>query len=112
VDSTIEFVDQHPAFLALLHAPSSTRSPAAIRRIVKERLAACLRACRPKLSQRKALELATITLQMLRALNQLYAEVDSQERRGVVREFKTAVLSYLSVRTGSVLHVSGEQKEK
>lgn len=99
IESTIRFADENPAFLALLDAPSSTRTPAAIRKIIKERLAACLRACQPQLSQRKALELATVTLQMLKAMNQLYAEVSPQEKRGVVHEFRIAVLSYLNVRT-------------
>jgi len=99
IDSTIRFADENPAFLALLDAPSSTRSPAAIRKVIKERLAACLLACRPRLTEKKALELATVTLQMLKAMNQLYAEVPPQQKRGVVHEFKVAVLSYLKVRT-------------
>ena len=99
IDSTIRFADENPAFLALLDAPSSTRSPEAIRKVIKERLAACLLACRPGLTQRKALELATVTLQLLKAMNQLYAEVAPQQKRGVVHEFKVAVLSYLNVRT-------------
>jgi AcrR family transcriptional regulator len=99
IESTIRFADENPAFPALLDAPSSTRTPAAIRKIIKERLAACLRACLPRLPQRKALELATVTLQMLKAMNQLYAEVPLPEKRGVVQEFKIAVLSYLNVRT-------------
>lgn len=99
IESTIRFADENPAFLALLDAPSSTRTPAAIRKVVKERLATCLHACRPRLSQRKALELAAVTLQMLKAMNQLYAEVSPQEKRGVVHEFKIAVLSYLNART-------------
>jgi AcrR family transcriptional regulator len=99
IDSTIRFADENPAFLALLDAPSSTRSPAAIRQVIKEGLAACLLACRPGLPQKKALELATVTLQMLRAMNQLYAEVPAQQKRGIVHEFKIAVLSYLNVRT-------------
>lgn len=99
IESTIRFADENPAFLALLDAPSSTRTPAAIRNVIKERLAACLRACRPRLPQRKALELAAVTLQMLKAMNQLYAEVSPQEKRGVVQEFKTAVVSYLNART-------------
>ena len=99
IDSTIRFADENPAFLALLDAPSGTRSLEAIRKVIKERLAACLLACRPGLTQRKALELATVTLQMLKAMNQLYAEVPPQQKRSVVHEFKVAVLSYLNVRT-------------
>jgi hypothetical protein len=32
-------------------------------------------------------------------MNQLYAEVPPQQKRGIVHEFKIAVLSYLNVRT-------------
>src|SRR6185312_4255433 len=44
---TMEFVQTHRAFLALLDAPSSTRSPVALRNTLRARLARCLVAMRP-----------------------------------------------------------------
>src|SRR5581483_10554202 len=48
IDLSVDFVESHPAFLALLDAPSVTRSPASLRMTLRERLAACLIAVHPR----------------------------------------------------------------
>lgn len=96
VDSTVCFVESHPAFIPLLDAPSETRSPASIRNILKERIAQFFIARKRRLSRQKALRLATVTLQILRGLNQLYAEAQPEERRHFIHEFKVVLLCYLT----------------
>ncbi len=100
IDLTIGFVESHPAFIALLDAPLSTRTPAAIRTVLRERVAALLRAIRPRLSHVTALRLAAVMLQIMKTLNQLYAEAPPGEKRAIVREFKVLLLCYLDARIG------------
>jgi AcrR family transcriptional regulator len=99
IGMTVGFVESHPAFLALLDAPLSTRSPASLRNTLRQRLAACISAVRPSLNRNVALELATVTLQMIKGLNQLYGESTPLERKRLVREYETAITAYLAVRT-------------
>ena len=100
LNMTVRFVDDHPAFLALLDAPASTRSPASLRNTVRMRLARCLRVVRPGIQKKKALRLATVTLQMLRGLNQLYGEVSAAEWKRIVEEYTVAISVYLKTQTG------------
>lgn len=95
--SSVRFVESHPAFLQLLDAPSSTRSPLALRQTLRERLASCLAAVQPRLSKNKAMRLAAVTLQMVKGLNQLYAEASEPHRRQFVTEYRIALTSYLTV---------------
>jgi AcrR family transcriptional regulator len=99
IDSTIRFVKGHPAFLALFDAPPSTRSPAAIRNVFRERVAGFLLASRPGMSKTKALRLANITLEIIKALNRVYSEIHPQERAAYVKEFKLVLFAYLRSRT-------------
>jgi AcrR family transcriptional regulator len=96
---TVSFVEDHPAFLALLDAPASTRSPTSLRNTLRTRLARCLSAVRPEVRKKKALRLATVTLQMIRGLNQLYGEASSTDRKRIVEEYNVAISSYLRART-------------
>src|ERR1700733_5732319 len=92
---SVRFVHDHPAFPALLDAPASTRSPASLRNTVRMRMARCLSAVRPGIEEKKALRLATVTLQMIRGLNQLYGEVSAAEWKRIVEEYTVAISAYL-----------------
>ncbi len=100
VDGTVSFVESHPAFLPLLDAPSETRSPASIRNVIRERIAEYFMARKRRLSRQKALRFAIVTLQILRGLNQLYAEAQPGEKQSVVHEFKVVLLCYLTSQVG------------
>ncbi|HVW86776.1 MAG TPA: TetR/AcrR family transcriptional regulator [Bryobacteraceae bacterium] len=101
VDLTVEFVNTHPAFPALLDAPRSTRASHAMRHVLRERFAGFLLAQNPRLSKRKALRLGTVVLHIIKALNQLYTELPKPERREFIQEFKMVLLSYLNARMES-----------
>jgi len=98
VDSTVLFAARHPAFLALLDAPASTHAPAAVRERFQQLVATMLLARRPRMSPGKALRLATVTLQMIKAMNFLYRDLSPRERRPYVREFKMLLQRYLECR--------------
>jgi hypothetical protein len=100
VDSTVLFVERHPAFLTLLDAPASTHPPAAVRERFQQLVASFLLARRPRMSPKKALRLATITLQMVKAMNFLYRDLSPQARRPYIQEFKMLLQCYLESRIG------------
>ena len=97
IDITIHFVDSHPAFLALLDAPSSTRRPAS-RNPLRERFAGFFLAQQPRIAKPKAMQLAMVTMHIMKALNQLYTELAPAERRSFIQEFKLVLYSYLNAR--------------
>lgn len=98
IELTVSFVEAHPALPALLDAPQSTRVPAAMRDVLRKRFAGVLLAQSPRMSKVKALWLGTVTLHIIKALNQLYMELPPRERRRIVQEFKMVLLSYLNAR--------------
>lgn len=99
IGSMTEFVDQNPAFLQLLDAPDSTRNPSA-RAVFREMIARIL-AVKLRASWTRLMRVASVTLQLLRAMNELYAEAPKDERRQITREFRTVLGCYLSAQLKS-----------
>jgi AcrR family transcriptional regulator len=100
IDLNIGFVEGHRAFVALLDAPHSTRIPAAIQIRLRERFARFFLAKKPRLSKERAAQLAIVTMHILKALNQLYAETPARQRRQYIPEFKAVLTGYLISRLG------------
>ncbi len=98
VDSTVSFVRRHPAFQALLDAPAATQAPAGTRERFEQLVATMLLGRSPRMSPKKALRLATITLQMIKAMNFLYRGLSPREQRPYVQEFKMLLRWYLECR--------------
>lgn len=101
VDSTVAFAERHPAFLALLDAPASTCSTTQVRQRFQKLVATFLVARKPRLAPEKALRLATMTLQMIKAMNFLYRDLSAKERRVYAEEFKILLSCYLERRMNS-----------
>ena len=99
ISLTVSFIDGHPAFLALMDAPSSTRTPAAIKRVIRDRFTKMFRARKPRMSPEKAGQLANVTLKILKGMNELYAE-NPQRKRQCIQEYQAVLLSYLNSRLG------------
>ncbi len=95
IDTAVDFVGGHPAFLPLLDAPSTTRNPS-IRKVLRELLARMFLLQKASLSPIKALRIATVTLQLIKAMNELYAESDATAREPIVQEFKLVLRCYLT----------------
>lgn len=99
VNSSIGFVESHPAFLPLLDAPSSAaRNLCPLRATMRERLAACFASIYPGVPRSKLMLLAAVTLQLLKGLNQLYAEAGYDARQEYVREYKFVLSCFLRAR--------------
>jgi AcrR family transcriptional regulator len=107
VDSTVAFMERHPAFLALLDAPCDTSAQSEVRARFQQLVACFLRARRPRMSPEKALRLATMTLQMFKAMNFLYRDLSPRERRPYISEFKSLLLQYLECRTNHQMRSNG-----
>ncbi len=100
VDTAIDFISEHPAFLALLDAPSATRNPS-IRKVIRELLARMFLLQKPSVSPAKALHIGTVTLQLIKGMNELYAESGVAAREPLVQEFKIVLRCYLTSRLGA-----------
>lgn len=98
IDLTIEFIESHPAFPALLDTPRRLRPSPVIRNQLREQMAGIFRAREPRLSKSETIRLATVTLQIMKALNHLYTELAPKQRRAFIQEFKMVLHSYLSTR--------------
>ncbi len=95
VDSMVAFVEVHPAFLALLDAPAST-CPGPQAHVRFQRLVAkMLIARKPRMAAAKARRLATMVLQMIKAMNFLCRDLRPRQRRPYVQEFKFLLQCYL-----------------
>ncbi len=95
IGEEIAFLENHPAFRQLLSLPTAGHDPS-IREILRQRLARILRACAPHLSRSQAHLYATVALQFLRGLNELYTEASGRPaRKHLVREFEVALSCYL-----------------
>ena len=95
---TADFVETHPAFVALMDAPGHTRSPASLRRRLHLRLAGCLQAVSPRIGRAKAALSAAVALQLLKGMSHLFAEAPLRQRRQVVREYQLVLNGYLAER--------------
>ena len=96
----VEFVQQHPAFLPLLEAPSTTRIPAARERH-RQWIAKLLQTHTPRLAKTRALRVATVVMQINRGMMGLYAESSTDDKPWIVDEFTTALTAYLSASLNS-----------
>lgn len=95
IDDTVQLMERHPALLPLMDAPCSTRNPP-IRKLLRQHIARGLRAKKPSLSEVVAARLATVTLQTMRGVRELYREFETRERRALIQEYKLMLVCYLT----------------
>ncbi len=100
ISEMLEFLDERPALLALLDGdmrPTKT----SIRDLLRRRLARILRSSAPNVSHSRAFFLATVILQMMKGMNELYAEYPKTRRKWVSREYESALGCYLKAQLRS-----------
>lgn len=97
-DLMIGFFNEHPAYFTLLNATLGYQRDAGARQRLRSRIGAALREKQPELEEGEALRLATVSLQIVKGLNPLYAGAAAAERVELVAEFKLVLLSYLKAR--------------
>ncbi len=97
---TVRFVEEHPAFLALLDA-WHRRSPSITATRSGCGWQACLRAVRPGNRGEEALRVATILLHPNdQGIERLYGEVSAVEQKRVAEEYRLIISSYLAAPAG------------
>jgi len=99
IECITEFLQRHPAYLALHSAPTRFRRDPASRRALRVAIADAFRAKNPSLSPEEALLIANVALQIVKGMTALFTESSSREKPLIVDEFKKALTLYL----GSVL---------
>lgn len=90
----LEIVKLHPALLALLDVPASSRT-SKWREVVRARIAAVLRANKPSLTSDAALLAAGVVQHVSRGLLILYRRSDVAQKAVIVGEFKDVLKGYL-----------------
>jgi len=98
----VGFFDERPAYFTLLAATLDYRRDAGARQRLRARLGAALREKKPALDEEQAQRMATVSLQIVKGLNPLYAEANAAERVKLVAEFKLALVGYLKSRLGQI----------
>jgi AcrR family transcriptional regulator len=101
VDVMVRFVEEHPAYFAVLDASVKYRRDQEARNRLRERLANVFRSRRSALSPERAFRLANVSLQIVKSMNTLYAEANSKERQELVKEYKLVLTAYLESRLAS-----------
>jgi AcrR family transcriptional regulator len=98
VEVTTRFVDEHPAYFAILDAPVKYKRSQEARNRLRERIANVFRSKRPAISPEMALRMANVSLGIIKSMNKLYAEANFKEREELLKEYKLALAAYLESR--------------
>jgi AcrR family transcriptional regulator len=94
VDVMVRFIEQHPAYIIVLFAPVTHKRDAKVQNRLRERLALVFQSRNRALDKFQALLVATVTLQMIKSMNSLYATAKTEERLAIVEEYKLTLTSY------------------
>lgn len=100
VDVMVRFVHEHPAFLPLLDAPSTTQ-PTGPRNRLRKLLESLLTSHRPALNPRSAERIAEVVLNMNKTMMGLYARSTPADRKWVAEEYAAVLREYLGHRLPS-----------
>ncbi len=95
IDRFLEFAALHPGYLQLQAAPIRLRRSAAAKRAFRASLVEALARRVPSLSAQRAELCASVMLQMVRGMMQVYNEAEIAQRGNVGKEFKIALSAYL-----------------
>ncbi len=95
IDTTVQFMNDRPAYIPIITAPLSYKRDPAARHRLRERFASLFVAKCPGLSDAAALRTANIMVQTVKGLNTLYADSKPKERLELVAEYKQLLRSYL-----------------
>ena len=94
VSLQLEIVKAHPALLALLEVPPSSRT-SKWREVIRTRIAEVLVANKPELPHETALRSASVVQQVSRGLLMLYRRTEAGQKPAIVEEFKSVLKGYL-----------------
>ncbi len=98
IDRMTEFLESHPAYFAVTDAPVAYKRNHEGRRALRERLVLVFCERNPALSQREALRLTNVSLEILKSMNVLYTEANMEERGQIAAEYRTILSAYFRAR--------------
>ena len=98
VDLMIRFIEERPAYITIVDAPTHSKRDKKTRDRLRERLANVFHTRRPGVSLEQAYRVASVALQMIKGMNALYAAVKPRERPEIAKEYKLALATYLEKR--------------
>jgi AcrR family transcriptional regulator len=101
IEVMIRFMEDHPSYVTILDASADSKRDKKTRDRLRERLANVFRARRPGVSQEQAYRVASVSLQVIKSMNALYAEAKPLERREIAEEYKLALAAHLEKRLTS-----------
>ncbi len=107
MDEMIVFIEERPALIPLLNMPFNSPD-VSIRDLLRKRLARIFGGASPHLTKSRTLVLATVTLQIMKGMNELHAEGIWPPRRALVREYELVLNSYLRTQ----VEFSGRRKNR
>lgn len=96
IDRFLDFVAEHPAYLQLQAAPMRLRRSTAAKRAFRASLVEALRRRVPTLGQKPAELRVGVMLQIVQGMMRMYNDAEPSDMPAVIKEFKTALASYLS----------------
>ncbi len=96
LDLTIQFANEHPAFLALLDAPPAHHHSGEIRKRFCQLMARFFLLRKPRMSNAKALRMAAVSLKLVNGMLVLYKDAKRSEKPHIVQEFKFILNCYLN----------------
>jgi AcrR family transcriptional regulator len=94
VSLQIEIMRSHPALLALLDVPPTSRARSR-RELILAHIATVLSAHKPRMSKTTALRVASVVQLVSRGLLTLYAQAGPDQKAEIIEEFKAVLRGYL-----------------
>jgi len=95
VEGALRFMQERPAYLALMGAPVAYTRSKSDRRPLRETFARTLKKMNPKLKEKQAFIHAEVIVQLIKGLLAVYKEAVPKERDKVAKEFKKLMRLYL-----------------
>lgn len=100
VDLLVDFMTDHPAYITLLDATPRFKRDEAARSRLRQQVASMFIHRKPELSPDEAYRIANVSLQVVKSMNLLLADVAAEEKLKLVNEYKAVLSAYLERRLG------------
>lgn len=97
IEVTVDYIDGHPALVALQHAPKSAWNEK-VRKRLEQRIARFFVANKPRLGKPTAEIYAAVCLQIIKACSEQYLQANRNKRKRIVSEYKFLLRCYAGSR--------------
>jgi AcrR family transcriptional regulator len=97
IQVTVDYIDSHPAVIALQHAPKCTWNET-IRKRLEQRIATFFMSCNPDLPRADANLFGSVCMEIIRSCSEQYLRAERAKRKRVVAEYKALLGCYAHLR--------------